>query len=118
MPGDDLYAHERFMASITEQRWGLQEETETGVADVAVEEAEEVRDVESHPVLSSQGDQRSSVAVGGSGRDELLENMRELEQLMREAGRNMDEHDEMCRMAQKALYRCVDQLKGFNNEYR
>lgn len=63
----------------------------------------------SDPVLRNDGDTKA-VPVG---EDSLLSDMRELEQLFREFGQRCSHYE-----AQKALFRCVDILRMFNNEHR
>lgn len=56
----------------------------------------------------------SAVAVGVLT---IVDQLSELEGLLREFGRNCDDRTPIGYEAQKALFRCVDALKVFNNEH-
>lgn len=114
----EMHTAERFLRTLTEERWGLTEEAEGGVAVMAEEEAERQEGHGESDFVHGESGDEASVAVGAADSLNLYEQMVELEKFLRESGRNCDAHlhkHEAYGRAQKALYRCVDQIRSFNN---
>lgn len=110
------------LESLTGSKWFWVEAheedySERGTAIMVEDEASiEVPVASSYLILPEQGTD-CSVAMGAAADALTLnEQMSELEDLLREFGRNCDpDISRQHYRAQKAMYRCVDVLRGFNN---
>lgn len=109
------------LAPLTQEGW-VWIEAEGGVASMAEEHAQEPEaEGSSYLILPLEGD-RAPVAVGEAPPRmtnlSLVEQMKELEDLLREFGQRIGYHLPETRTsinAQKAMYRCVDTLRYFND---
>lgn len=114
-----MHTTERFLRTLTEERWGLREEPTEGVSVMAEEEAAGVEsDPGSDSVLLDVGD-HPALSVGERV-PVIVQQMRDLEEILRESARNCSALSELelFYAAEKALFRCTDIVKRFNDDVR
>lgn len=112
-----LHTDERFLRTLTEGRWGL-EDTEGELTIMVEDEAEQpVPEGSGYLILPEQGDSGSTVAVGDS--EGLINDISELASLLREFAVKCDpKKDKVHYDVNKAIYRCVDILVRCVDEHR